>query len=417
MQKLNRVVVTGLGCITPIGIGKDEFWKNLIAGKSGIGRISHFDVSKGYSCQIAAEVKNFDPSLYMDKKDAKRIVPFIQFAIAAAKLAVQDARLEITPENATRTGVWIGSGIGGIGFLEEQARVLFEKGPDRCSPFMVPWMICNMAAGQVSIFLGAKGPNSCTVTACASGTNSIGDATKAIERGDADIMIAGGSEAAITPLGIAGFCAARALSTKRNDQPEKASRPFDAERDGFVMGEGSGIVVLESLEHALKRGATIYAEVAGYGMSGDAHHITAPAPGGEGAIRAMAMALKDGNLKTTDIDHINAHGTSTDLNDKFETMAIKTLFGDHAKKIAVSSNKSMIGHMLGAAGAVEFIATSLSIKNDIVPPTLNLENPDPECDLDYVPGKARKMPVRAAISNSFGFGGHNAVLAAKKYRT
>jgi 3-oxoacyl-[acyl-carrier-protein] synthase II len=414
MQKV-RVVVTGLGCVTPIGTGKEAFWSNLIAGKSGGGRITHFDPTN-FACQIAAEVKDFDPNLYMDKKDARRIVPFIQFAIAAAKIAIEDAKLSITADNANRAGTIIGSGIGGIGFLEEQARVLFEKGPDKCSPFMVPWMIANMAAGLVSINLGLKGPNSCTVTACASGTNSIGDAAKIIERGDADIMVAGGAEAAITPLGIAGFAAARALTT-RNNEPERASRPFDRDRDGFLMGEGSGIVVLESLEHALRRGAHIYAEFAGYGMSGDAHHITAPAPGGEGAVRAMALAIKDAGLKPEDIDHINAHGTSTDLNDKFETMAIKTLFGDRAKKIAVSSNKSMIGHMLGAAGAVEFIATVLAIKNDIVPPTINLENPDPECDLDYVPGNARKMLVRAAISNSFGFGGHNAVIAAKKFKS
>jgi 3-oxoacyl-[acyl-carrier-protein] synthase II len=413
MQKV-RVVVTGLGCVTPIGTGKDAFWNNLLAGKSGAVRITHFDPTN-FACQVAAEVKDFDPSLYMDKKDARRIVRFIQFAIAASKIALEDAKLSITPDNADRAGTLIGSGIGGIGFLEEQAKVLFEKGPDKCSPFMVPWMIANMAAGLVSINLGLKGPNSCTVTACASGTNSIGDAAKIIERGDADIMFAGGSEAAITPLGMAGFSAARALTT-RNNEPERASRPFDRDRDGFLMGEGSGMVVLESLEHAQRRGAHIYAEFAGYGMSSDAHHITAPAPGGEGAIRAMALAIKDAGLKPEDIDHINAHGTSTDLNDKFETMAIKTLFGDRAKKIAVSSNKSMIGHMLGAAGAVEFISTVLAIKNDIVPPTINLENPDPECDLDYVPGNARKMLVRAAISNSFGFGGHNAVIAAKKYK-
>ena len=413
MQKV-RVVVTGLGCVTPIGTGKDAFWNNLLAGKSGGVNISHFDPTN-FVCKVAAEVKDFDPSLYMDKKDARRIVRFIQFAIAASKIALDDAKLSITPDNADRAGTLIGSGIGGIDFLEQQARILFEKGPDKCSPFMVPWMIANMAAGLVSINLGLKGPNSCTVTACASGTNSIGDAAKIIERGDADVMFAGGAEAAITPLGMAGFSAARALTT-RNNEPERASRPFDRDRDGFLMGEGSGIVVLESLEHAQRRGAHIYAEFAGYGMSGDAHHITAPAPGGEGAIRAMALAIKDAGLKPEDIDHINAHGTSTDLNDKFETMAIKTLFGERAKKIAVSSNKSMVGHMLGAAGAVEFISTVLAVKNDIVPPTINLENPDPECDLDYVPGNARKMLVRAAISNSFGFGGHNAVIAAKKFK-
>lgn len=414
MQKL-RVVVTGLGCITSIGTGKETFWNNLVAGKSGIARITHFDPDK-YPCQIAAEVKDFDPSLYMDKKDARRITRFIQFAIAAAKMALADAKLSITPENANRIGTLIGSGIGGIEFLEEQALTLLQKGPDKVSPFTVPWMIANMAAGQVSIFTGAKGPNSCTVTACASGTNSIGDAAKIIERGDADVMICGGSEASITPLGFAGFCAARALSTGRNNEPEKASRPFDRDRDGFVMGEGSGIVILESLEHALKRGANIYAEFSGYGMSGDAHHITAPAPGGEGAARAIALALKDGGLKPQDVDHVNAHGTSTELNDKFETMAIKTVFGDHAKKLAISSNKSMVGHMLGAAGAIEFISTVMSVANDIVPPTINWENPDEFCDLDYVPNIARKMTVRAAISNSFGFGGHNAVIAAKKFK-
>jgi 3-oxoacyl-[acyl-carrier-protein] synthase II len=413
MSKI-RVVVTGLGCVTPIGTGKDDFWKNLISGINGIGLITKFDTTN-YSTRIAGEVKDFDPSLYMDKKDARRITPFIQYAIAAAKLAVVDAKLTINSDNATRVGVVIGSGIGGIGFLEEQAKTLMEKGPDRLSPFTVPWMITNMAAGQVSIYLGAKGPNSCTVTACASGTNSIGDAMKIIQRGDADVMIAGGAEAAITPLGVAGFCAARALST-RNDDPAHASRPFDKDRDGFVMGEGSGIVVLESLEHAKKRGAHIYAELAGYGMSGDAYHITSPAPDGEGAGRAMKMALKDAELKPEDVDHVNAHGTSTELNDKFETMALKIAFGEHAYKMAISSNKSMFGHLLGAAGGVEFIATVLSIANDIVPPTINYQTPDPNCDLDYVPNTARKMTVRAAISDSLGFGGHNAVLAAKKYK-
>jgi 3-oxoacyl-[acyl-carrier-protein] synthase II len=413
MQKL-RVVVTGLGAVTPIGTGKDNFWNNLIAGKSGFNKITRFDTTN-FSTKIAAEVKDFDASLYMDKKDARRIVPFIKYAIAASKLAVADAKLTINADNATRIGVVIGSGIGGIDFLEEQARILIEKGPDRMSPFTVPWMITNMAAGQVSIYLGAKGPNSCTVTACASGTNSIGDAMKIIQRGDADVMIAGGTEAAITQLGIGGFCAARALST-RNDDPQHSSRPFDKDRDGFVMGEGSGIVVIESLEHAKKRGAHIYAELSGYGMSGDAYHITSPSPDGEGATRAMKMALADAGLKPEDVDHVNAHGTSTELNDKFETMAIKSAFGEHAKKLAVSSNKSMFGHLLGAAGGVEFIAMVLTIANDIVPPTMNYQTPDPDCDLDYVPNKARKMVVRAAISNSLGFGGHNAVLAAKKYK-
>lgn len=411
---LKRVVITGLGVVSPIGIGWQKFFDNLIAGKSGIGRITHFDPS-AYSCQIAGQVPDFDPGQFMDRKEARKLVRFIQFAIAAAKLAVTDAKLEINESNANEVGVLIGSGIGGIGFLEEQAWILKEKGPDRLSPFTVPYMICNMAAGMVSIQLGAKGPNSCVVTACATGTHSIGDAFKIVQRGDAKVMLAGGTEASITPLGIGSFCAARALSTGFNDNPEKASRPFDARRDGFVMGEGAGVVVLEDLESAQARGAQIYAELVGYGMSGDAYHITAPAPGGEGAVRAMRAALKDAKLNPEDIDYINAHGTSTDLNDKFETMAVKTAFGEHARKMAISSNKSMVGHLLGAAGAVEFVATTLSVKNDQVPPTINSEVPDPECDLDYVPNQARKISVRAAISNSFGFGGHNAVLAVKKF--
>ena len=411
---LKRVVITGLGVVSPIGIGWQKFFDNLIAGKSGIGRITHFDPS-AYSCQIAGQVPDFDPGQFMDRKEARKLVRFIQFAIAAAKLAVADAKLEITESNANEVGVLIGSGIGGIGFLEEQAWILKEKGPDRLSPFTVPYMICNMAAGMVSIQLGAKGPNSCVVTACATGTHSIGDAFKIVQRGDAKVMLAGGTEASITPLGIGSFCAARALSTGFNDNPEKASRPFDARRDGFVMGEGAGVVVLEDLESAQARGAQIYAELVGYGMSGDAYHITAPAPGGEGAVRAMRAALKDAKLNPEDIDYINAHGTSTDLNDKFETMAVKTAFGEHARKMAISSNKSMVGHLLGAAGAVEFVATTLSVKNDQVPPTINYEVSDPECDLDYVPNQARKISVRAAISNSFGFGGHNAVLAVKKF--
>lgn len=409
-----RVVITGLGAVTPIGIGHIDFWENLIAGKSGISRITYFDAST-FPAKIAGEIRDFDPSLYMERKEAKKLVRFIQLGVAAAKLAREDSGLEITEKNAARVGVVVGSGIGGINFLEEQVGVLKEKGVDRLSPFTVPYMITNMVAGIISIHLGAKGPNTCIVTACATGTHSIGDAARIIERGDADVMIAGGAEAAICPIGIGSFCAARALSTGSNDSPEKASRPFDAKRDGFVMGEGSGIVILESLKHAKARNAKIYAEIAGYGMTGDANHITAPAPGGEGAARAMVLALKDANLKPAEIDYINAHGTSTELNDKFETMAIKTVFADHAKKLAVSSNKSMIGHLLGAAGAVELIATALSIKNDIAPPTINYENSDPDCDLDYVPNKARKMKINAAVSNSLGFGGHNAVLVAKKY--
>lgn len=410
---LKRVVVTGLGVVSPIGIGKDLFWQNLAAGKSGISRITHFDPA-AYDSRIAGEVKDFDPGLYMEKKEAKRLVSFIQFAIAASKLAVEDARLSITPENAADIGVIIGSGIGGIGFLEEQARVLHEKGPGKLSPFTVPFMITDMAAGYTSIMLGAKGPNLCIVTACATGTHSIGEAFKTIQRGAAQAIIAGGTEASITPIGIGSFCAARALST-RNHEPERASRPFDKERDGFVMGEGAGSVILESLESAQARGARIYAEVIGYGASGDAYHITAPAPEGEGAVRAIRAALKDANIPPEEIDYVNAHGTSTELNDKYETVALKAVFGEHARKLAISSNKSMIGHLLGASGAVEFIATVLAMQNSLAPPTINYENPDPECDLDYIPNQARKMPIRTAISNSFGFGGHNAILVVKKY--
>jgi 3-oxoacyl-[acyl-carrier-protein] synthase II len=411
---LKRVVITGLGVVSPIGNNKDVFWESLAAGKSGIVRITHFDPA-AYPSQIAGEVKDFDPSAYLDKKEARRLVSFIQFAVASSRMAVEDADLTITAENAPEIGVLIGSGIGGIGFLGEQAAVLREKGPNKLSPFTVPYMITDMAAGYVSIYLGAKGPNSCVVTACASGTNSIGDAFKIIQRGAAKAMIAGGTEASITPLGVASFCAARALST-RNDEPTRASRPFDKERNGFVMGEGAGIVILEDLEFAKARGAKIHAEIIGYGMSGDASHITAPAPEGEGAARAIRAALKDAQISPNQIDYINAHGTSTELNDKFETVAIKNVFGDHAHKLAISSNKSMIGHLLGASGAVEFIATIQSIINDLAPPTINYEYPDPDCDLDYVPNRARKLPINIAMSSSFGFGGHNAILIAKKYQ-
>ncbi|OGC09809.1 beta-ketoacyl-[acyl-carrier-protein] synthase II [candidate division WOR-1 bacterium RIFOXYA2_FULL_37_7] len=409
-----RVVVTGLGAVTPIGLNVKEHWDNLIVGQSGIVKIDRFDPS-AFACHIAGQVKNFDPHLYMDNKESKKVVRFIQFAIAASKMAVSDSSLNIDETNADRVGVLIGSGIGGVDFLEEQVIILKEKGPSRLSPFTVPYMITNMAAGLVSIHLGAKGPNSCVVTACATGTHCIGDSFRILERGDADIMIAGGSEAAICPISIGSFAAARALSTGFNDTPKKASRPFDGKRDGFVMGEGSGILVLEELEHAKARGAKIYAEIAGYGMSGDANHITAPAPGGEGAVRAMLLAIKDAGLKPENVDYINAHGTSTKLNDEYESMAIKTAFGEHARKVAVSSNKSMTGHLLGAAGAIEALSTILSIINDIAPPTINQENPDSVCDLDYVPNKARKMKIDVAISNSLGFGGHNAVLVFKKY--
>jgi len=409
-----RVVVTGLGAVAPIGIGKDSFWQNLVAGKSGVARITHFDPSN-FDSQIAAEIKDFDPGNFMEKKEARKLARFIQFGIAASKLAVEDAALTINSQNADSIGVIIGSGIGGIIFLEEQVGVLLTKGPGKLSPFTVPFMIADMAAGYASIMIGAKGPNFAVVSACASGTHSIGEAFKIIQRGAAEAVIAGGAEATISPMGIGSFCASRALST-RNSEPERASRPFDKGRNGFVMGEGAGCVVIESLDFALARGAKIYAELVGYGASGDAHHITAPAPEGEGAVRSMRAALKDAALSPTDIDYVNAHGTSTELNDKYETMAIKTAFGEHARKLTISSNKSMIGHLLGASGAVEFVATVLSIKNDIAPPTINYNDPDPDCDLDYVPNQSRKLPIRAAISNSFGFGGHNATLVAKKYQ-
>lgn len=410
---MRRVVITGLGAVTPIGIGHEKYFANLCAGQSGIGPITHFDPT-GFETTIAGQVNDFDPSIFLERKEARKLVRFIQFGVAAAKLAVADAKLTIGPDNCNEIAVVVGSGIGGIGFLEEQANNLRDKGPTRLSPFTVPFMITDMAAGYVSIMLGAKGPNFCVVTACATGTNCIGEAYKTIQRGAAEMALCGGAEAAITPLGVASFSAAGALST-RNAEPTRASRPFDKERNGFVMGEGGGIVVLETLESAKKRGAHIYAELVGYGASGDANHITAPAPGGEGAVRAIQAALKDAKLKPEDIDYVNAHGTSTELNDKYETMALKTAFGDHAKKLAISSNKSMIGHLLGASGAVELIATTLSVVNDLAPPTANYENPDPECDLDYIPKQARKMPIRAAISNSFGFGGHNAILVVKKF--
>jgi len=410
---MKRVVITGMGVISPIGIGLDAFWGGLAGGKNAVGKITRFDASK-FSSQIAAEVNNFNPADYFEKKEARRLVRFVQFAVAASKMAAENAGLTINEENAADVGTIIGSGIGGIAFLEEQVQVLLEKGPDKLSPFTVPYMITDMAAGYASIKTGAKGPNSCVVTACATGTNCIGDAYEVIRRGAAKAMLAGGSEASITPIGIGSFCAARALSP-RNDDPAHASRPFDKERNGFVMGEGCGVVILEDLEYAKARGANILAEVVGYGMSGDASHITAPAPGGEGAVRAIRAALKDANLRAEDIDYVNAHGTSTQLNDKYETMALKTVFGAYAKKLPISSNKSMFGHLLGAAGAVELIASVLTIKHGIIPPTINYEVPDPECDLDYVPNTAREAEVKTALSESFGFGGHNAVLIVKKF--
>jgi len=411
MEK-RRVVVTGMGAVTPLGNDVETTWKNIIAGQSGIDIVTRVNPDD-FPAKVAAEVKDFDPAVFMDRREARKMDRFTQYAVAASLMAVKDAKLEINEQNAERVGVWIGSGIGGMETFEQQFEVFQQRGYRRVSPFFVPMMIPDMAAGQVSIILGAKGINSCTVTACATGANSIGDAFKVIQRGDADVMITGGAEAPITKMSFAGFCANTALST--NPDPKTASRPFDKNRDGFVMGEGAGIVVLEELEHALRRGATIYAEIVGYGATADAYHITAPAPGGEGGVRAMRQALHDAGLEPEEIDYINAHGTSTEYNDKYETLAIKEVFGDHAYKLAVSSTKSMTGHLLGATGAVEAIFSVLTIRDGVIPPTINYETPDPECDLDYVPNEARKRDVRAALSNSFGFGGHNATLIFKKY--
>lgn len=409
-----RVVITGLGAITPVGIGKEAFWESLVTGKSGIARITRFDPSD-YPTQIAGEVKDFDPAKYIDKKEAKRMDRFTQFAIAATKMAFEDAGMDLEKEDKARIGTLIGTGIGGMETLHDQYKTLFDKGPGRVSPFFVPMMIANMASGQTSITFGLQGPCTCVVTACATGTNAIGDAFKMIQRGDADVMVAGGTEAAVSPAAVAGFCSMKAMSTS-NEEPEKASRPFDRDRNGFVMGEGAGVVILESLEHALARGARIYAEIAGYGTNADAYHITAPAPEGAQAAKCMALALADANLQPEAVDYINAHGTSTPLNDKNESQAIKLLFGDHAYKLAVSSTKSMTGHLLGAAGGIECVAATLAVANDLIPPTINYENPDPELDLDYVPNKAREREVKVAISNSFGFGGHNATILVKKYQ-
>lgn len=408
-----RVVITGLGVISPVGNDVESFWRALISGKSGIGPSTSFDASR-FDSKIAGEVKDFEPAKYMDAKEAKRMEKFAQFAVAAAKQAVADAGLDLTKEDTNRIGVIVGSGIGSLRIVEEQCKVYFEKGPSRFSPFMIPMLIVNEAAGHISITLGLKGPNSCVATACASGSHAIGDAFRIVSYGDADMMLAGGTESCVTALGVGGFCALKALS-RRNDAPQKASRPFDKLRDGFVMAEGAGIVVLESLEHALKRNARIYAEITGYGMSADAYHMTAPDATGDGAMRAMQAALADGNFRPEEVDYINAHGTSTLLNDKIETLAIKKAFGSHAYKIAVNSTKSMTGHLLGAAGGVEFIVLCLSIYHSLLHPTINQEVPDPDCDLDYVPNVSRKMKVNLAMSNSLGFGGHNATLVAKKF--
>ncbi|MBD1861067.1 MULTISPECIES: beta-ketoacyl-ACP synthase II [Trichocoleus] len=408
-----RVVVTGLGAVTPIGNTLSEYWEGLVSGRNGIGPITLFDAAR-HDCRIAGEVKAFDPFQYLERKDAKRMDRFAQFAVAASKQAIADAQFVINDLNAEQVGVIIGSGVGGIKVLEDQQEVYLTKGPDRCSPFMVPMMIANMAAGLTAIHIGAKGPNSCPVTACASGSNGIGDAFRLIQGGYAQAMICGGAEAAITPLSVAGFASARTLST-RNDDPAHASRPFDRDRNGFVMGEGAGILLLEELEHALSRGARIYAEMIGYGMTCDAYHMTSPVPGGEGAARAIQLAMKDAGITPDQVSYINAHGTSTPMNDPNETAAIKTALGEHAYKVAVSSTKSMTGHLLGGSGGIEGVATALAVAHDQLPPTINLENPDPACDLDYVPNHSRSHKVDVALSNSFGFGGHNVTVAFRKY--
>src|SRR6266540_2596535 len=413
-EDAEKIVIAGVGAVTPIGNTAEEFWTALIQGASGIGPITRFDAT-GFPTRIAGELKGFEPLKYIDKKDDRKFDPFLKYAIACAVMAVEDSGLDLERVDQTRFGVLVGSGIGGITTLLDTHDVLNAKGPDRVSPFFIPMLIINMASGLISMRFGAKGPNSSVVTACATGNHAIGDATKIIQRGDADVMIAGGAEAIIIPLCIAGFCQMKAMST-RNDEPARASRPFDAARDGFVCGEGGGLVILESLEHALRRGARIYAELIGYGMTGDAHHMTAPDPEGDGAARAMAAALRDAGIPASAVDYINAHGTSTPYNDKFETLAIKRVFGEHAKKLAVSSTQSMTGRLPGAAGGIEAIATAFAIHHGVLPPTINYEKPDPDCDLDYIPNVARKQDVDVALSNAFGFGGTNATLAFKKYR-
>lgn len=407
-----RVVITGVGLVTPIGIGRDETWSALCAGKSGIGEITRFDTSS-FETRIAGEVKNFNPEDFIPKKEARRMERFIAYSLAAARMAVEDSGLSINSANCERVGVLTGCGLGGLSILESTARMIEMKGPGRVSPFFIPMMIGNMAPGMIAISFGAKGPNASVATACAAGTHAVGDAFKIIQRGAADAMITGGMESVITPTCIAGFNAMKALST-RNDEPEKASRPFDSSRDGFVVGEGSGILILEDLDSALERGAGIYAEVVGYGMSGDAYHMTAPAPGGEGAARCMQAALLDAGLTGTEIDYINAHGTSTQMNDLYETMAIKTVFKEHAYRLAISATKSMTGHLLGGGGGIETVFTALAIQQGVLPPTLNLDDPSPECDLDYVPKQARKQTITYGMSNSFGFGGTNACLILKQ---
>jgi 3-oxoacyl-[acyl-carrier-protein] synthase II len=409
----HRVVITGLGAVTPLGLDVETTWAGVRAGRSGIQSITLFDAS-GYATRIAGEVPDFEPSRWMERKEAKRMDRFCQFGVAAAVQATGDACLSVDEETRDEIGVLIGSGIGGIQTLEDQAKVLLERGPDRISPFLIPMLICDMASGMTSILLGLGGPNNCVVTACATGSNALGDAAAIVRRGDALAMLAGGTEAGITPLGIGGFCAMKAMST-RNDEPKRASRPFDAERDGFVMGEGAAVLVLEQREFALARGARIYAEVVGYGMSADAHHMTQPAPNGTGAARSMQRALRSAGLRPEEIDYVNAHGTSTGPNDRNETAALKTVLGEHAYRIPISSTKSMTGHQLGAAGAVEAMICALAIRDGVAPPTINYEHPDPECDLDYVPNRAREVKIDVAMSNSFGFGGHNATIILRRH--
>lgn len=412
---LKRVVITGLGVVSPVGIGKKAFWKSLTSGTSGISKINIFDASQ-FSSQIAGQIDDFNPLDFLEPKESRRMDRFCQFAVVATKMALDDAKLPLDSLDVNRTGVVIGSGIGGLATLEQQHQILLNDGPRRVSPLLVPMMISNLAAGHVSIYFGLKGPNACVVTACATGTHAIGDAYELIRSGRADVCVAGGTEAAITPLGVAGFCAMKALST-RNDEPTKASRPFDKMRDGFVIGEGAGIVVLEELDRALKRGAHIYAEVVGYGMTADAYHITAPDEDGDGAARAMQNALDGASLSPESVDYINAHGTSTYYNDKIETLAIKKVFGEYAYKLAVSSTKSMTGHLLGAAGGVEMVACAMVVETGEIPPTINYEHPDPECDLNYVPNQSVEKKLKVVMANSFGFGGQNAVLIIRKYES
>jgi len=409
----NRVVITGMGVLSPVGTGLETFWNAITSGVSGVGPITRFN-PEGYTTRIAAEVNNFDPAAYIDKKEARRMDRFTQFAIAAAKMAVDDAGIDLQQINKDMAGVILGSGVGGIETFEEQYKVLLNKGPSRVSPLFIPMMISNMAAASIAISYGLKGCNVTTTSACASSNNAVGDAFRLLQRGQAEVMICGGTESPITPMAVAGFCSMKAMTT-RNEEPEKASRPFDAGRDGFIIGEGSAILIVETLEHAIKRGARIYAEMVGYGVSCDAYHIVAPEPEGKGAAASMSMALQDAGLEPAAVDYINAHGTSTPPGDKQETSAIKQVFGDSAYKIAISSTKSMTGHLLGAAGGLEAVISILTIRNSLIPPTINLENPDPDCDLDYVPNEARAARVDVALSNSFGFGGHNASLVFKKF--